>query len=268
MTTIKKLRKYWQLFWLFRYVRLMVMMEYRSNFYLWSTISLMWTLFNFFFFTILVDVSGQIGGWNKNELYVLLGYFTIMDAIIWSFIARNMHTYTESVTYGSLSLLLTKPIDTQYILMTQDNGYSNLPRLVIGIYVLITAIGNLTIAPNFTQILFSVAACLFGLLLIYAIWFILATLSLYVEKLNNIHEVVPALRRTMQVPRTVYTGLSSTLLTVILPLALATSIPSEILLGKNSWVWLVYLMLFSSIALFMSRLFLHSALKKYQAIGG
>jgi ABC-2 type transport system permease protein len=101
---------------------------------------------------------------------------------------------------------------------------------------------------------------------LYNLWFILSTLAFYVEKLDNINDIVPSLRRAFQVPRSVYTGLASLIFTVILPIGLISSLPSEVLLGKsNSW-WLIY---FIGVALFtfgFARIFFKFAIKKYSGV--
>ncbi|MBD3279546.1 MAG: hypothetical protein GF390_02435, partial [Candidatus Pacebacteria bacterium] len=82
---LKHLKTYWQLFWQFRKLQLAKLMEYRGDFIFWSVISTMWTIFNLFFFSLIVQISQGLAGWSMTEMYLLLGVFTMIDALTWSF---------------------------------------------------------------------------------------------------------------------------------------------------------------------------------------
>ncbi|HEX7017388.1 MAG TPA: ABC-2 family transporter protein [Patescibacteria group bacterium] len=260
--------KHWHLFWFFRKVSLMKLMEYRTDFYFWMTVSVMWTTFNFFFFSLLINLNGTIGGWSRWELYALLGVFTMLDAFTWSFMAQNMWSYTGQIFSGKLSGVLVKPIDAQFAMMATETSYNNIPRFLIGLAAVAWSLRQLGITPDSISIILFITTFFFALLFIYSLWFTVATLAFWVEKLDNINEIVPAFRRMWQVPRTVYIGLSSTLFTVVLPLGLVSSLPTEILLHQLSGAWLSYFIVFSCLTFLVSRVFFKYSVKKYSSVGG
>jgi ABC-type uncharacterized transport system permease subunit len=88
------------------------------------------------------------------------------------------------------------------------------------------------------------------------------------NKIDNINEILPAFRRMWQVPRSIYIGLSSTIFTVLLPVGLVSSLPTEILLHMISWSWLSYFYGVSLITFLILRLFFQYSLKKYTSVGG
>jgi len=261
-------KKYWQLFWLFRQMSVMKLVEYRSDFWFWMVVSMMWTLFNFFFFSLIMNVSQNIAGWNRAELYVLLSVFTMLDAFTWSVMAQNMWDYTDDIFQGKLSTLMVKPVDLQFVTMWRSTSYNNLPRFFIGIAVLIWSLKLAGVQPSWSTILYFSVLLISGFILVYSVWYITCTLAFWTEKLDNINEIVPGLRRIWQVPREVYSGLSSVLLTVIVPLGLVTSVPSEMLLGRDSGWLAIYLLIASLVSLLISRWFLHFSVKKYTSVGG
>jgi ABC-2 type transport system permease protein len=263
----KNLIKYWQIFWQFRRIQLMRMMEYRGDFIFWTIVSVFWTGFNFLFFGIIVTMSGTIAGWNEYQLYLLLATFTIIDAFTWSFFYQNMSEYTESVFSGKLDLLLTKPLDAQFLLSFQTNSYNNIFRFFIGIAALVWALNQLNITPSWWQILLYIVLVITSLILIYSLWFIIATCSFWVERLRNINEIIPALRRVFQVPRTVYTGASSIIFTVLLPLGLVSSLPSEVLLGEFAVNWIAYFIFVSLVFFWLARSFFHYSVRRYSSVG-
>lgn len=261
-------KKYWRLFWLFRQMSVMKMTEYRTDFWFWFFISTMWTGFNFFFFSLIINASQTIAGWNRAEIYVLLSVFTMLDSFTWSIMAQNMWSYTDDIFQGTLSTLMVKPVDLQFITMWRETSFNNLPRFFIGIAVLVWSLRMAGVQPTLATAIYFSVLLISGFILVYSFWYVTCTLAFWTEKLDNINEIVPGLRRIWQVPREVYTGISSVFLTVIIPLGLVTSIPSEVILGKNSGSWAGYLLIASLVSLIISRWFLKISVKKYTSVGG
>jgi ABC-2 type transport system permease protein len=246
----------------------MKMVEYRTDFWFWLIVSLMWTAFNFFFFSLIMNVSQTIAGWSHAEMYVLLSVFTMLDAFTWSIMAQNMWSYTDDIFQGSLSTLMVKPVDLQFVTMWRETSFNNLPRFFIGLVMLFVSLDWAGIQPTWQTLTYFALLVISGFILVYSAWYINCTLAFWTEKLDNINEIVPGLRRVWQVPRSVYSGLSSILLTLVIPLGLVTSIPSEIILGKDSG-WLSWYLLIASLAsLIISRWFLKISVKKYTSVGG
>lgn len=260
---MKRITTYWRFFWKCRQVHLMRAMEFRTDFLFWGFISIMWSVFNVFFFALILNVSETIGGWSRAEMYVLLAIFTIIDAFTWSFFFHNMSEYTKNVFSGELNNLLTKPLDSQFIIMTQSNSYNNIFRLFLGIIMLFWALNQLPQPFTFMQLLLSFVLTGLSLTFIYFLWFAISTLSFWVEKLDNINEVIPTFRRVFQVPADVFTGLASTLMTVILPLGLVTTLPSQIFFGKLQWLSVLYFAGFTLVLVLFSRWFFSISIRKY-----
>lgn len=265
---LQQVQKYWRVFWTFRRLTLMWLLEYRADFVFWSFVSVMWTVFNYFFIGVFASVKGEIAGWTVPQLMILLSTYTILDSFTWGWFYQNMMKYTSFVYDGRLSDLLVKPIDTQFLLMIQDNTYNNFLRLVIGVGTLFGSIWWWQIPVSFLN-----AGLYFGLLLvsltfIYSLWFLIATCTFWVERLNNIHEILPGFRQVYQLPRTIFTGWLSVLFSLVFPLALITSVPSEILFSLQALPWAVYLTTVTFFLAILSRVFFKVSLAKYTSVGG
>ncbi|HYD35304.1 MAG TPA: ABC-2 family transporter protein [Vitreimonas sp.] len=258
--------KYWHLFWLLRRMHLQRMFEYRANFLFWGGISAMWTIFNVFFFDLVTGTTGHIAGWSRGEMKVLLGVFNIIDAFTWSFFYHNMTEYTRSIFDGTLNTWLTKPVDTQVMLMIKNNSYSNIFRFILGFLIIGWGAQELPYHLTIASLgWFVIALCLAGYL-VYISWFCCSTCAFWVDKLDNINEVFPAFRRLWQLPRSVYSGATSTLLTLILPLGLISSVPAELLLGRPSLLWLGHLFIFTIGVTLFSRWFFSISVRKYSGV--
>ncbi|MBP9820503.1 ABC-2 family transporter protein [Candidatus Woesebacteria bacterium] len=258
---------YWRLFWKFRALRLMLLFEYRSDFFFWTVISIIWTAFNFFFFSLLLRVSENIAGWTKPELYVLLATFTILDSFTWSFFNKIMRFYTQAIFNGSFDRFLLQPADPQVILSIHDNTFTHVPRFLIGIAVLWWAVGQTGNHPSILHILSYIILLCCSFLIIYNIWFAVATLAFYVERLDNINEIVPGLRRVYQVPRQLYQGVSALVFTLVLPFGLVSSIPAELLVNRWQLSWILYFLVFTVLSTIFTRVFFFKTLSRYSGVG-
>lgn len=261
------MKHYWNVFWLFRKMRFMAMLEYRSDFFFWSFVNVMWTTFNFLFFDILLSATGNLGSWTKTDMYFLLANFTILDAFIWSLIYKNMKAYTQSIFEGSLDTILLKPMSTQYLLWIRENTYTGLFRMLTGLSVLIYMSMSQSITPTFSNFILYLLTMVTGIILMYSLWFTIATIAFYVDKLDNINEIFPNLRRLFEVPRTVYTGSVSYMVTAVIPLALIATIPTEIFLNKPDWPWVLFFFFITAVWFLVSRAFFTFSLSKYSSVG-
>lgn len=264
---VTRFKYYWRLFWKFRALRAMLIMEYRKNFFFWGTVSVVWTIFNFFFFSLLLRVNPTIAGWTEAELYVLLATFSIIDAFTWSYFHQTMREYTNAIFEGSFDRFLLRPVDPQILLSIHTNSFNHTPRFFIGIGVLIWAVAATGNQPSILQVAAYSILLIGSLSIIYNLWFCIATLAFYVERLNNINDIVPGLRRIFQVPRGLYQGVTALLFTVVLPLGLVSSIPAESLLGKTDPVWVCYFGAFAVLSSVLARKFFHYSISRYSGAG-
>lgn len=258
---------YWRVFLQYRKMWMMHLFTYRIDFFFWGFVSLMWTVFNLLFMEILIGISGNIGGWNRGQLYVLMGTFSILDAFTWSFLYNLFRQYTWQIFSGEFDFVLIKPVSTQFLVSVQRNSYNNIFRLILGIAIVMNGLSQLSFHPGVLDVLAYIGLMCVGMIMIYSLWFMISTVAFYVERLDNINEIFPALRQVFQVPRTVYTGFFSTLFTVVLPLGLISSLPTEMLLGRFSGNLVLYFVMSTMFFFVLARIFFVHSVKKYAGAG-
>lgn len=257
------MKKYWLVFNAYLKMSFQKFIIYRGDLLVWAGVSIGWTLFSLIFYQILFLQVPTIAGWTKEQVFILVGIYMIIDTFTWSFFWRNMQMYVESIFTGTLDFQLIKPIDTQFLLSFQHIGFTNMPRMIVGFFML--GIYLKEVQPLY--LFFSIVMSFFSLLVIYALWFFTSTFTFYVEKLDNIIEIVPAMRRVWSIPSDVFSGPVGALFTIIIPLALISTTPSRILLGQIKWIEILILPSFALLLFVGSRKFFHHAIKKYSSVG-
>lgn len=245
----------------------MTLFEYRRSFYFWTIVSTMWTLFNFLVIGVMGSVTGQIGNWPFPYVMILISTFTIIDSMTWSWFYINMWQYTSHIYSGTLSGFLVKPIDTQFLMMTQDNSFNNIPRFFLGVAGLVGTIWWYQISITPLQLLLYCLVLPVGMMFLYFVWFILATLAFWVERFNNIHDLLPGLRQIYQMPRTIYPKWLFFVVSVLFPVALVTAAPVELLISLNSWPWALYLFAMTFFMAAVARRFFLYSVKRFSGVG-
>lgn len=261
------MQKYWKIFWQFRKIDVMKLLAYRLDFVFWSGISVMWTIFNFFLLWILVGITGQIGGWNTQQILLLIATYTIIDSFTWSIFYPNMYQYTQEIFDGALSGWLLKPVSARFIIMTRFSNIHNIFRLIMGIVVALWAgwqLGGL----NLANLLFYSFLVVVSSATVYVLWFVIATAGFWVERLNNINDILPSLRRVYQAPHTIYQGFFAILFNTVIPLGLLSSVPSEVLFTTPSWILIGQLLLFLGVLMVISNWFWQVSIRRYGSVGG
>jgi ABC-2 type transport system permease protein len=263
-----ELRRYWVIFWRLRAMHLGRTLEHRANFWFWAIVSSLWSAFNLFFIGTLASLQHGLAGWKPAEVYLLMSWYTILDTFIWSWVYPNMSQYTRGVFSGEFSGWLLKPVNTAFIVLTKENNFVSTFRLVLGIGMLFWTVPQLDHPPNIVTWLGTLVAFTGSLLLSYSMWFGIATLAFWVDKLDNINDIPPTLRKLWQVPRQVYEQAGAGWLSTIIPLGLVVSVPSEVLIGREVWGWVGYLWLVALISFSLSLVFFQYSLRRYGASGG
>ncbi|MBI5151430.1 MAG: ABC-2 family transporter protein [Candidatus Pacebacteria bacterium] len=258
------MKKYIQVLSQFFRFSLQQLLEYRADLFLWGLVSTGWTLFSLLFYEILFLQTTNVAGWSKEHMYVFLGIFMIIDTATWSFFWRNMQMYARSIFDGSLDFLLLQPIDVQFRLSFRHLSFTNMPRLFIGMFLVMT---HLRPFPDLLHALLFICLLTFSIFLIYLLFFFVTTCTFWVDKLDNIVEIVPALRRIWSIPSDIYSGPISALLTIVIPLGLITTVPTRLLLNTDRWDQTIVLMIFCIIFFLLTRAFFHFSIKKYSSVG-
>lgn len=257
------MKKYVMIWILMTKISIQRMVEYRADFMLWSAVSLFWTFFSLLFYNILFLQTPTIAGWSKPQMYLLIGVFMIIDSATWGLFWRSIKTYVDSIFDGKLDFVLVQPIDPQFQLSVKYASFTQLPRLCIGIFLAIRYLPQI----DLFQVIMFIILMTIVLLIIYLLWFLTATITFWVEKLENITEIVPSLRMIWNFPSDVYSGPLGTLLTVMLPLALISTTPTRFLLHDYAWNEVITLVVFATILFIITRLFFLYSLKKYSSVG-
>jgi len=212
---------------------------------------------------IIFSNTVSLGGWGMGELIALLGVLmtvnTFMSALIWP----NTEKFNASVRDGSLDYMLLQPVNSMFLVSFSRITVWRLADLVIAIVLIAVGVnmaGEITTPLN---ILMFALLTVSGSLVIYSLWIVLIAFTFWFTKFDNNVTILQALTDTGRYPVTVYPWWLRVIVTYIVPIGLATTVPVQALRGElTGWNVLVFLGV-SAIAFFIASRVWKVGVKRY-----
>ncbi len=212
-------------------------LEYRVNFALATLTSLgnlIGSLFGLFLF---YRTGYTFKGWNQDEALVVLGIFTVLQGFSGTFLSPNLNHIVKYVQEGTLDFVLLKPINSQFWLSMHTLSPWGLPDLIFG--GLLVAYAGSRLGVGLGDYLLSAIPLLFGLLILYSLWFMLGATSIWFVKIYNVTEVLRGLLEAGRYPMVAYPTAYRFFFTFVVPVAFLTTVPAEAMLGRVQGGWVV-----------------------------
>ena len=220
-------------------VNLQMTMAYRVDTYVNILVNLMWLGVELLSLRIIFSNTESLGGWGPGELIALLGVFRLVNALMGALIWPNTEKFNSSIRDGTLDYTLLMPVNSMFLVSFSriiiwriwDVGLG-LALIVVGIRMAVTSGAGFATTPlslfNFSLLAVS------GALIIYSLWIVMIALTFWFIKFDNNVTILQALLEAGRYPATVYPPWLRIILTFIVPVAVATTVPMQALRGDLS----------------------------------
>jgi len=256
MTTLR-------LVWTFFRIGVMGEAQYRVNFAIQVFQSLLGLVTALAGLAVVFSYTDSLGGWGPNEVAVLVGVYILVGGIIGVVIQPSMEEFIESVREGTLDFTLTKPEEAQLLVSIQDVDIWEGLNILLGLGVLGVALERLGENVGLAQAVAFGVMLLAGAAIVYAFWLILATLSFWFLRIENILVIFQSVYEAGRWPVTIYPGWLRFGLTLIVPVAFAVTVPAEALTGRLDWQTALAAVGLAALLLVVSRVLWRVGLRRY-----
>ena len=180
---------------------------------------------------VIFSYTETLGGWRPEEILALVGVYFLVGGFIGLVIQPGMEQFIESIRDGTFDFTLTKPEDAQFTVSIRRIEIWKLIDIVLGIIVLVIALIHLGEKLGVWQVGAFALMLIAGVLIVYSFFLILATLSFWFVRVENILVIFQSMYEAGRWPISLYPGWLRYGLTFIIPVAFATTIPAEALTG-------------------------------------
>ena len=221
-------------------------LAYRADALINGLLSLMWLGWELLSLSIIFSNTATLGGWGPGELLALLGVFRLVNTLMAALIWPNTEKFNTSVRDGSLDYMLLQPVSSQFLVSFSRIVIWRVWDIFLGVVLIVIGIGmGGGVAP------LNVAAFLLlagsGTLIIYSLWITMIACTFWFVKFDNNVTILQALMDTGRYPATVYPVWLRLIVTFVVPIALATTVPLQALRGDLPW-WQALLFLAIGVA--------------------
>ncbi|MGI8423854.1 MAG: ABC transporter permease [Chloroflexota bacterium] len=207
-------------------------LEYRVNFYIQMLRSGIGLASGLTGLSIVYSHTDTLGGWRPPELLALLGVYFLGSGIIGIIIQPSMQRLMEDVRQGTLDFTLTKPEDAQVLVGVRQVAVWKGVDLIVGGVIIAVALAQLDRVVGVTAGLTFVLSLVAGAAIIYAFWLMLATMTFWFVKIDNILVIFQSMYTAGRWPVGIYPAWLRVTLTFLVPVAFATTVPAEALAGR------------------------------------
>ncbi len=192
-----------------------------------------------------------------------MGVFTLVGGLIGFVIEPNMGRVMGDIEQGTFDYVLTKPIDSQLLASLREFRIWRLTDAVVGLVVLVWGLAQLDAEFGIPEVAGFVITLAAGTLLIYCLWLVLTASAFWVVRMDMVQELFTGLYRAGQYPVTVYPAWLRVMLTYLVPLGFAITVPSESLTGRLTLTRFLVTLVFMVLAFAATRWFWLRGTRRY-----
>ncbi len=212
-------------------VNVQMSLAYRADTVVNILLNLMWLGWELLSLNIIFSNTTTLGGWGFGELIALLGVFRLVNTMMMALIWPNTEKFNQSIRDGSMDYTILQPVNSMFLV--------TFSRITVWrIWDLILAIGLMVVGINMTgdtttalHILTFMLLATTGTIVIYSLWIVLIALTFWFTKFDNNVTILHALLDAGRYASTVYPVWLRVIVTFIIPIAVATTIPLQALRG-------------------------------------
>lgn len=226
------MRHYLQLFATYFRLGILNELQYRSNFWINLFQSLLGMGTALAALAVIFNHTETLGGWRPAELLAVVGIYFLMRGIIRAVIQPSMEEFLASVRRGTLDFILVKPEESQLLVSIQRVSVWSLFDVLLGIGVVIYALWDGAYEITGFDLVAFFVVVLIGVLIVYSFWLILSTIAFWFIRVDNILVIFSSLYEAGRWPVTIYPAALRIILTFLVPVAFAVTVPAEALTGR------------------------------------
>jgi ABC-2 type transport system permease protein len=238
-------------------------LQYRVNFALQVLQSLLALTTGLVVFALVYSHTTELNGWSQDELLAVLGVQTVMAGVIRAVVQPNMMRLTEEVRDGKLDHALTKPVDAQMLVSVRQVEIWQTVDVVFGAALIVVAMVRLGGDLGALDILGFAVALVFGAVLLYCFWLLLATLAFWVTNMWHLPELFEGVFQTGRWPIGIYPTWLRLSVTFLVPIAFAVTVPAEAVTSRLEWQTLALAAGFAVVFFGITRWFWRYGLRNY-----
>ncbi len=210
-------------------INVQMAMAYRADTLVNILLNLMWLGWELLTLNIIFSNTETLGGWGFGELIALLGVFRLVNTMMIALIWPNTEKFNQSIRDGSMDYTILQPVSSMFLVTFSRINVWRIWDILLAIILIVVGVRMAGDVATPFSILGFVLLTISGTTVIYSLWIVLIALTFYFTKFDNNVTILQALLDSGRYPVSVYPVWLRIIVTFLIPIAVATTIPLQAL---------------------------------------
>lgn len=238
-------------------------LAYRVNFFTQVLQTFMALVMSLGALAVVFNQTDTLAGWYPAELIALVGVYILVGGLINLVIQPSMQRFMEDIRMGTLDFMILKPEDAQFLISVRQVEIWKLVDVLTGIAIIVVALIRLGSQFGLAQAISFGIALLAGSTIVYSFWMMLATCAFWFVKTENILVIFQSMYQAGRWPVTIYPNWLQTILTFLVPIAFAVTVPAQALTARLTGQTLLLAVLVAVVLFALARWFWRFGIRFY-----
>jgi len=212
-------------------VNIQMSLAYRADTVLNILLNITWLGWELFSLSIIFNNTKTLGGWGPGELIALLGVFRLVNLLMHALIWPNTEKFNTSIRDGSFDYTLLQPANSMFLVSFARIVVWRIWDLLLAFVLIVVGISMAGDSVTSLGVLGFFLLTISGAVVIYSLWIVLIALTFFFTKFDNNVTILQALLEAGRYPATVYPFWMRVIVTFVIPIAVATTVPLQALRG-------------------------------------
>jgi len=214
-------------------ISLLVSAQYRVDFLVDGAIEILWTSTALAPLIVVFASRDRIAGWSFGEALIVVGFFTLLQALLEGVLNPSFVAVAEHVRKGTLDYVLLLPADAQFLVSTGRFHVWRSVNVLTAAGIFVVGFRELGRAPTLASAAFGLTLFAVAAILMHSLWTLAMCTVFYAVKADQITDVLSATLDASRWPSSVFRGGTRLVLTFVVPLGLMTTVPARAFLGDE-----------------------------------
>ncbi len=264
-----RLTRYFRLYAAFARYGLTRELAFRGNFLAKVSVEVIWVFLMLVFYKTVFRQSSQVASWTEAEYLFFVGCYVALEGFLETLFLENCLGFAELVRTGELDFYLLRPIDEQFLITCKSIDFSTLPNIIIGIVLMVVSLHDLGWQFDLLRGGAFLACFIAGLVVAYSCLVMLSATSIWLTRNSSMMEMWWLFTTLMRYPRDIFREPWALpigfFFSFFLPVMLVIHVPATAMV-KVFDPWMCFYLIGAAVAMFwLSRKFLHIALRRYRS---
>ncbi len=252
-----------RLFGTFLKINLQQDLAYRADALVNMLVSMMWLGWELISLSIIFANTQKLGGWGPSDLIALLGVWRLINVLMATVVWPNTEKFNNGIRDGTLDYTFLQPANSQLLVSITRIVVWRAWDVVLAVILIGVGIGTGGDIVTPFSVLSFLCLTVSGSVIIYSLWVVLISATFWFTKFDNNVTLMQALMDTGRYPAQVYPYWLRTLVTFVIPIAVATTVPLQALRGELAWWQVLAFLTVGALAAFISSRIWKGGVRRY-----